>query len=332
MFVDERTIELSGGMGGDGIVHWHREKYLPKGGPDGGNGGAGGDVYLKAVRDIRVLGRYRQHEALSAEHGVQGKGALQTGKRGADLVVEVPIGSVVRNTFTDELFEMVQEGEMKLVATGGRGGLGNAHFKSSRNTTPSEATKGEAPQSYVFHIELNLIADIGIIGLPNAGKTTLLNTLTNADAKTASYPFTTLEPNLGVFHGRVCADIPGLIAHAAEGKGLGHTFLRHISRTGILLHLVAADSEDVASDYATIRNELGKYDPSLLQKKELVVLSKIDTRLEEEVSALLALLPEGTLPLTVLSDSSVASFGAALSSFLHTALQDEVVSSEASVL
>ena len=317
MFVDERIISLSGGKGGDGIVHWHREKYKPKGGPDGGDGGNGGDVYLEAVRDIRVLARYRQHEHLAAEDGERGKKALKTGRCGEDLVIPLPMGSVVRNEETQEVFEMVTEGERVLVATGGKGGFGNARFKSSRNTTPISATPGEPPQSYTFHIELNLIADIGIIGLPNAGKSTLLNLLTNAEAKVAHYPFTTLEPNLGVLHGLVFADIPGLIEHAAEGKGLGHTFLRHIARTGVLLHLVAADTEDIAGAYATVRKELGTYDARLLEKKELVVLSKTDVCSEDAIPALLAKLPDGALPLTVLSDEVVASFRSALLALLQ---------------
>ena len=295
------------------MVHWHREKFVAKGGPDGGNGGRGGDAYLLAIRDIRALERYHEGDCLAAENGASGGGGLKSGKKGEDRVVQVPIGSIVTNLQTQEHFELLQEGDRVLVAAGGRGGLGNAHFKSSVNTTPKIATPGESPQSYQFRIELNIIADVGIIGLPNAGKSTLLNTLTNAQARVAPYPFTTLEPNLGVFHGYVLADIPGLIARASEGKGLGHTFLRHISRTRVLVHLVAADEPDVAEAYRTVREELVGYSSELGEKRELIVLSKIDTVSDARISELLAQLPEGAVALTVLDDASVASLGKRIS-------------------
>ncbi len=313
MFIDERTITIAGGKGGNGVVHWHREKFLARGGPDGGNGGDGGDAYLVTVRDIRALERYREGEIVSAQDGMPGEAALRSGKNGDDSMIRVPVGSIVTNMNTKERFELMEEGQRVMVAAGGRGGLGNAHFKSSVNTTPKTATPGEPPQAYRFHIELNIIADVGIIGLPNAGKSTLLNTLTNAKARVASYPFTTLEPNLGIFHGYVLADIPGLIAHASEGKGLGHTFLRHIARTRALLHLVAADEPDVAEAYRTIRNELASYDPALLKKREVVVLSKADTIEQERIPDLLKQLPEGTVPLTVLDDESVTSLSGDIS-------------------
>ena len=316
MFVDERTITLAGGKGGDGVVHWHREKFVSKGGPDGGNGGNGGDVFLESVRDIRILERYRRNEVLCASDGMPGRGRLQSGKRGEDLIVRIPIGSVVENLETKERFEFVESGQRILVAAGGRGGFGNTHFKSSTNTTPQHATPGEPPQSYQFHISLHLIADVGIIGLPNAGKSTLLNTLTAASAKVAAYPFTTLEPNLGVFYGYVLADIPGIIEQASQGKGLGHTFLRHITRTRMLVHLVAADSPDVAHAYQTIRNELASYDPNLLEKNQIVVLSKTDMISSKEQEQLLRKLPDGTVPLSVLDDTAVAVFSTHLSQLL----------------
>ena len=316
MFVDERTITISGGKGGNGAVHWRREKFVAKGGPDGGNGGKGGDAYLQAVRNIRALERYTEGELLRAGDGTDGKGVLRAGKAGEDLVVVVPVGSVVVNEYTLERFEMVEEGQRILIAAGGRGGFGNAHFKSSVNTTPTTATPGQEPQSYRFHIELHLIADVGIIGFPNAGKSTLLNTLTNASVRVAAYPFTTLEPNLGVFYGYTLADIPGLIEHASQGKGLGHKFLRHISRTRMLVHMVSAEEEDPVKAYQTIRDELSAYDSALLDKKELVVLSKIDMVDSGAVSERLAQLPKGALSLTVLDDASVSVFSKALSRLL----------------
>ena len=316
MFVDERTITISGGKGGDGVVHWRREKFIAKGGPDGGNGGKGGDAYIEAVRNIRALERYSENQVLGAGCGDDGGGSLRDGKGGADLVVVVPVGSVVVNKTTLERFEMVREGQRVLVASGGKGGFGNTHFKSSVDTTPKIATPGEGPQRYAFHIELHIIADVGIVGFPNAGKSTLLNTLTNASARVAAYPFTTLEPNLGVFHGYTLADIPGLIERASEGKGLGHKFLRHISRTRMLVHMVSAEEDDIAQAYQTIRGELSAYDPALLEKNELVVLSKTDLVNDAVAEEKLRRLPEGALSLTVLDDDQVAGLGRVLSRFL----------------
>lgn len=318
MFPDERTITLSGGRGGDGSVHWRREKFVAKGGPDGGNGGSGGAVYIEAVRDVRALERYTEGEVLSAGDGMSGSRLLRSGGNGADLVVFVPVGSLITNTETLESFEMLEEGQRVLVAVGGRGGLGNAHFKSSVNTTPRKATSGGVPQSYVFHVELRIIADVGIIGLPNAGKSTLLNTLTNASARVAAYPFTTLEPNIGMFHTYVLADIPGLIERASAGKGLGQKFLKHVSRTRILVHLVSAENEDVVSAYRTVRRELELFDSSLLEKEELVVLSKTDTVPSSAVPGLLSSLSDA-VPLTVLDDASVTSFSSLLSRSLGSA-------------
>ena len=313
MLIDERNITITGGRGGDGVVHWHREKYVAKGGPDGGDGGDGGDVYLESVRDIYTLGQYREGAILAAQDGVSGSAALRSGARGSDLTVPVPVGSLAVNLETREQFQFLKEGQRVLVATGGRGGFGNAHFKSSKNTTPKQCTPGEPPQSYRFHITLTIIADVGIVGLPNAGKSTLLNMLTNASARVGAYPFTTLEPNLGVFHGYVLADIPGLLAQASEGKGLGHKFLRHVKQTRTLLHLVAADEPDVGAAYRTVRDELRNYDATLLEKKEIVVLSKIDCVSEDVLEGILAQLPVGAVSLTVLDDASVSSFKEMLS-------------------
>lgn len=299
-------------------MRWRREKFIAKGGPDGGNGGKGGDAYVEAVRNIRALERYTEGELLRAKNGADGSGSLRDGRGGDDLTVLVPVGSIIINKNTLEHFEMVQEGQRILVAAGGKGGFGNAHFKSSVNTTPTTATAGQNPQIYQFHIEVNIIADVGIIGFPNAGKSTLLNTLTNSSARVAAYPFTTLEPNLGIFHRYTLADIPGLIEHASEGKGLGHKFLRHISRTRMLIHMVSAEEEDVMNSYKTIRNELSAYDPALLEKKEMIVLSKTDIADTSAIEEKIQQLPEGALPLTVLDDKSVDHFGKTLSKTLAT--------------
>ena len=302
MFVDERNLTLFAGDGGDGVIHWHREKFIPKGGPDGGNGGRGGDMYIEAVRDINILSKYREKEVFSAHPGNPGKGNLCSGKGGEDYVLRIPIGSVITNKSTNEVFEMIEEGQKVLVASGGEGGLGNAHFKGPTNTTPTERTLGEKAQTYDFHIELNLIADVGIIGLPNAGKSTLLNSITNANAKIGDYMFTTLEPNLAEYHKYIFADIPGIIKNASEGKGLGHKFLRHIRRTRILLHLVSCENENITEAYKTIRTELEKYDTKLTEKKEIIVLSKVDLISKEKVNELLKELPKGALALSVIDD------------------------------
>ena len=287
MFTDEVDIKVSGGKGGDGIVNWRREKYINKGGPDGGDGGDGGDVYFEAVRSLSLLNRYKKGREYSAEDGKGGKGRLQKGKDGEDLVLQIPVGSIIENLDTKEIFEMLEDRERVLVATGGEGGLGNDRFKSSRNTTPTEYTEGKKGQSYNIRIKLHLIADIGLIGLPSAGKSTLLNEITNSNAKVGSYPFTTLEPNLGVCDGIIVADLPGLIEGAAKGKGLGHKFLRHISRTKKLLHLVSVENDDIVGAYETVRSELKSYDNSLTEKEEIIVLSKVDLMEEEKVMDLM---------------------------------------------
>ncbi|MDI9325362.1 MAG: GTPase ObgE [Alphaproteobacteria bacterium] len=276
MFIDERLIQVKGGSGGDGIVHWRRALYEAKGGPDGGNGGKGGDVYMEAVRNIGLLAQYQHLQLFAAENGNVGEGRNREGKSGDDIVVQVPIGAIVTNMETREVFEFVSENEKILVAVGGEGGLGNTHFKSSRNTTPYEFTRGGRPQAYTLKIDLQLIADVGIIGLPNAGKSTMLNTLTNAHARIGEYPFTTIEPNLGSFHGYILADLPGLIEGASVGKGLGYRFLKHIARTKKLLHLISLEN-DVVDAYKIVRKELKNSHHELENKKEIIVLTKTDT-------------------------------------------------------
>jgi GTPase len=282
MLIDHVTLEVSAGKGGDGVVRWRREKGIPYGGPAGGDGGRGGDVYFRVVRDIQSLSVYKHKKEWEAQAGDAGQKRSMHGKSAEDLYLQVPLGAVIYNKEYDKYYECLEEGDI-LVLRGGKGGLGNEQFKTSTNRTPEEFTKGERGEFATFDIELRLIADVGLIGLPNAGKSSLLNALTRAGAKIGDYPFTTLEPNLGAYFGYVLADIPGLIEGASDGKGLGHKFLRHITRTRVLVHLVSAENEEVGKVYTTIREELGKYDKELLQREEIVVLSKIDTISKEEL-------------------------------------------------
>jgi GTPase len=276
MLVDKITIKVEAGRGGPGVVRWRKEKYIDKGGPWGGNGGKGGDIYMRAIRDVYGLRRYDNNRTYRAKDGESGHSRLMDGQAASDLTLEVPVGSIVHNLEYDTYTRFDIEGEVKLVVRGGKGGYGNNHFKSSTNQTPLESTPGAAGDFGTLEIEVEMIAKVGFIGLPNAGKSSLLNELTRSKAKTANYAFTTLEPNLGDFHGFVLADLPGLIEGAAEGKGLGHKFLKHIKRTEMLVHLVSSENEYVAAVYKSIRNELGKYDSELLQKQELVILTKHD--------------------------------------------------------
>lgn len=277
-FVDEMDITAEAGKGGDGVVRWLHLKSKEFSGPAGGNGGNGGSVYFRAIRDINRLARYRGEKFFCAEDGGAGEGRTRHGKNGKDFVIDVPMGSVIRNRTTGEVFELVTEGQQILALKGGRGGAGNAVFKSSVNRSPEQAFPGAGGEAGEFHIELRLIADAGLIGLPNAGKTTLLNSLTNAGAKTGAYAFTTLEPNLGMLHGYILADIPGLIEGAAEGKGLGSKFLRHIARTKVLFHCVSLESDSHMADYHTVRQELASWGEDLAAKPEIILLTKSDTR------------------------------------------------------
>ena len=276
MFVDELEIYAKAGDGGDGVVRWRQEKFRPKGGPAGGNGGNGGDVYLRAVRNLSILSKYTGDKRFVAKNGDTGGSLSQHGKGSNDLYIEVPIGSVVTNLESGRKLELFSEGEEVLILKGGRGGLGNEYFKSSTNRTPLQQTDGKPGEEGSFKIELSLIADVGLIGLPNAGKSTLLNTFTNATSQIGAYPFTTTEPHLGDLYGYIVADIPGLIEGASAGKGLGHKFLRHVSRTNILLHLVSLENEDPYMTYTTVKNELSAYDKTLLEKEEWIILTKND--------------------------------------------------------
>lgn len=291
-FIDEIKIYAEAGRGGDGVVRWRQEKFIPKGGPAGGDAGRGGDFYVLGVRDIHILSKYKAKKSFIAGRGEDGGNKSLHGKNGEDFVLELPIGSVVTNFETDEKWQLTKEGEKILLLKGGYGGFGNEHFKSSINTTPKEWRPGEEGEKGNFKIELELFADIGLVGLPNAGKTSLLNALTNAQARVGDYAFTTLDPNLGDFYGYIIADIPGIIEGASEGKGLGVKFLRHIKRTKMLAHLVSFENPNMLKSYKEIRKELAKYDKNLnldkdglSEKEEIIILTKSDVIADQKIIA-----------------------------------------------
>ncbi|MCK6538457.1 MAG: GTPase ObgE [Anaerolineales bacterium] len=282
MFIDQVEIHVRSGKGGDGMVHFRREKYVPRGGPDGGDGGKGGDVIFEVKSTLNTLSSFRQNQKFKAEEGARGGPSQMTGRNGKDLVIHVPPGTVIFDADTGSLIgDLTQPGQQLTVCKGGRGGRGNQHFATSRNQAPRTAEKGEPYEEKRLRLELKLIADIGLIGVPNAGKSTLLSALTNAKPKIAPYPFTTLEPNLGVAYidddtTVVLADIPGLIEGASHGAGLGHDFLRHVQRTRVLIHLLDGLSEDPLADYSQINTELSLFDPNLGKKPQIVALNKVD--------------------------------------------------------
>lgn len=286
MLVDESTIDIQAGNGGDGAVSFRREKFIDKGGPDGGDGGRGGSVIFVSSTDINTLNDFARLKSFKAPSGQNGMGTKKYGAQGEDLFLKVPVGTLIFDKDTNDLlFDFVKPNLEFVAARGGKGGLGNFHFRSSTNQTPREFEPGERGAKKRLRMELKFIADVGLIGLPNAGKSTLISVISNARPKIANYPFTTLEPNLGVvkFADKtfVVCDIPGLIEGAAEGKGLGDKFLRHVSRTKVLVHLIDSTSEDYASDYKAVRQELEKFDKELLEKKEIIVLSKSELRQKE---------------------------------------------------
>ncbi|MEK9201499.1 MAG: GTPase ObgE, partial [Patescibacteria group bacterium] len=282
-FIDEIRLFLKAGDGGDGVVRWLHERGKEFGGPSGGDGGKGGNVYAHALRDLSALSRYRFIRDLKAENGGAGAKVKRHGGNGKDLIVYVPVGSVITNLNTGSVRSLMKESESVLLLTGGKGGWGNDRFKSSTNVAPMEATPGLPGEEAEFLIELELIADAGLIGLPNAGKSSLLNALTRAHAKVGNYNFTTLEPNLGDLFGFILADIPGLIEGSATGKGLGFAFLRHIKRTRMLFHCISLENENPKEAYKTIRKELKDYGHDLATKQEVIILTKTDLVSQEKI-------------------------------------------------
>ena len=282
-FVDELVVAAESGKGGDGVVRWRHEKSRPNAGPSGGDGGNGGSVYLIGVRDSSLLSKYRNKPIFKAEDGGDGQKDSLFGANGEDLFIKIPIGSLVTNVETGAEVSVMDEGQEILILKGGRGGRGNESFKSSTNRSPEQFTEGTSNETGNFNIEIQLIADVGLIGFPSAGKSTLLNAFANTTAKVGAYPFTTLEPNLGMMFGVVLADIPGLIEGASEGKGLGHKFLKHVKRTKILAHLIALDEEDPLDLYKKIRVELENFDKELSEKDEIIILTKTDMVSSERV-------------------------------------------------
>lgn len=280
-FVDEIKVHIRAGHGGDGVVRWRHEKGKDKAGAAGGNGGFGGDVLVRGVRNLNILSKYKHVKEFTAQNGGHGLKSSMHGKAGEDLVIDFPVGSSIKNLTTGKVATLLEDGQIIKILAGGRGGLGNEHFKASTNVRPIESTPGKPGEESDFHVELALVADAGLVGLPNAGKSSLLNALTSATSKVDSYAFTTIEPHLGPLFGFVLADIPGLISGASKGKGLGHKFLRHITRTSLILHCVSVENEDVVEVYKTIREELHAYNPLLTKKPELVILTKTDTVLPE---------------------------------------------------
>lgn len=282
MFIDQARIYVRSGRGGDGMVHFHREKFVPRGGPDGGDGGRGGDVILTVVPTLNTLASFRYKAKFIASDGGKGGPNNMTGKSAEDLLVQVPPGTVVWDDASGELLgDLVDPGQQLLICKGGRGGRGNPHWANSRNQAPRTAEKGEPPQERSLRLELKLIADVGIVGVPNAGKSSLLASVTNATPKIAEYPFTTVEPNLGVAEldldtTLVLADIPGLIEGAHLGQGLGFEFLRHVQRTRVLIHLLDGLSTDPLADFSQINSEMALFDPDLATKPQIVTLNKMD--------------------------------------------------------
>lgn len=280
MFVDKVSVDISAGDGGNGAVSFRHEKFIDRGGPDGGDGGKGGDVVFVASRNENTLAAFRYQKDLSADSGTAGSKQKKHGRNGADMVVKVPVGTVVLDTSGNQLADLDEDDSRTIIAKGGKGGFGNAHFISSRRQAPKFAEKGEQGETLIAILELKMIADVGLVGLPNAGKSTLLSRISNARPEIADYPFTTLIPKLGVVDvadtSLLFADIPGLIEGAADGKGLGHEFLRHIERTAVLVHVIDAYDDDVAKSYEVIRAELKAHNPSLVKRPEIVALNKTE--------------------------------------------------------
>ena len=308
-FIDYVRIYCASGHGGAGSTHLYRAKYVPKGGPDGGDGGRGGHIILKANSQFWTLIHLKYRKNVKAEDGGKGEGGSRHGKNGADITLEVPLGTVVKDAETGEvIMELVEDGEEKILCPGGRGGLGNSNFKSPTMQTPRFAQPGEEGVEGCFILELKLLADVGLVGFPNAGKSTLLSTITSAKPKIANYAFTTLEPNLGIVRyyddrSFVMADIPGIIEGAHEGRGIGIRFLRHIERNSVLLFMVSAEEEDITKAYETLLNELREYNPELLVKDRVLAVTKCDLIDSKQEKKIQKQLPEG-VPAVLISSLS----------------------------
>jgi len=314
-FVDYVKMYVTSGNGGKGSMHLHREKFITKGGPDGGDGGRGGHIIIRGNENLWTLLGFKFKRHFKAGHGEHGSKNRSTGADGADVFLDVPLGTIVRDSDTNELlFEITAHGEEVIAAEGGKGGRGNWHFKTATNQTPRYAQPGIPAQEKQLTLELKVLADVGLVGFPNAGKSTLLSVLTSAKPKIADYEFTTLKPNLGIvkyrdFRSFVMADIPGIIEGAAEGKGLGHYFLRHIERNSILLFLIPADSNDISKEYEILLNELKKYNPELLDKNRLVAISKSDMLDDELIGEMKIQLDKDLKQTPYLFISSVSELG-----------------------
>lgn len=309
MLIDEATITVKAGNGGNGRASFKRNAQTAKGGPDGGNGGNGGNVYAQGVDDIMALMEFRYKKSVRGEDGVAGGKQNLYGRNGNDLIVFFPVGTFITDQDSKEVIEITDTTTKILLAQGGKGGRGNNEFKSATNQTPYYAEKGTPGEEKKFFLELKLIADVGLIGLPNSGKSSLLDALTNAHPKIGNYAFTTLEPNLGVLDGLIIADIPGLIEGASQGKGLGDKFLRHVEKTKVLIHCLDLQAKDLVKDYETVRKELKEYTSDLTVKNELLVLTKSDLVDAKEIKNLLKIgnkLNANNLVVSIYNDESLA--------------------------
>jgi len=306
MLIDDVKIKVKAGRGGNGLATF--SKVVLENGPTGGDGGQGGNVIVKGVTDLGALRQFRHKKNIKASNGKDGGQNIRTGANGKDAIILVPVGTVIHNLTKGTKQEITKIGSEIIIAKGGNGGFGNHHYRSSRHTTPDRANDGAEGEEFDIRLELKLIADVGLIGYPNVGKSTFLNTFTSAKSKVANYQFTTLEPHLGVYYGLILADIPGLIEGASAGKGLGHKFLQHIERTKILFHFIAADSLDPINDYLIIRKELKQFNPKLLKKKEWIIISRtdeVDLKELEKIKTKLKKKNPNILELSAVDDKSI---------------------------
>ena len=310
MFIDYTIIELNSGKGGSGCISFRREKYIPKGGPDGGNGGNGGNIYAISDKNIHTLQDVRYNRIYNAQNGDQGSSNSKTGRDGDDIIIKVPIGTIIKNTKTKEVVaDFTQEGQKEIICRGGKGGRGNINYKTSTRQTPRFAQKGTAGESGIFELELKVLADVGLVGFPNAGKSTLLSVLSKARPKIADYPFTTLEPHLGIvkyeeFKSFTMADIPGLIEGASDGKGLGHKFLKHIERNRLLLFLIENSDLNPQKTFNALKKELKSFNPSLLLKPIILIRTKSDIIIDIDES-LWKSIPEYSLEISSITNKGL---------------------------